>query len=162
MVFVYLCQKSMLQVVTSVDRALYACISLVNIGNPFHIHGSLCDGQTGRQIPAEYPRIVIVTDFLKGPSVLLISTSWFTQAVSRSLSESPASPDLPRSFGDYNNLSRYCKKVLQGKWSYQSFCSFGEVADRSASTAAPPKVMRLALLVGHMDPAIHNGIRGRQ
>ena len=43
-------------------------------------------------------------------------------------------------------------KELQGKWNYQSFCSFAAVADRSAGPNAPPTVMRPALITGPWTP----------
>jgi hypothetical protein len=43
-------------------------------------------------------------------------------------------------------------KELQGKWNYQSFCSFAAVADRSAAPNAPPTVMRPALITGPWTP----------
>jgi|GEM_PF-2430102 len=43
-------------------------------------------------------------------------------------------------------------KELQGKWNYQSFCSFAAVADRSAASPATPKEMRPALIAGPWTP----------
>ena len=43
-------------------------------------------------------------------------------------------------------------KELQGKWNYQSFCSFAAVADRSAAPPASPKVLRPTLLAGPWTP----------
>ncbi len=41
---------------------------------------------------------------------------------------------------------------LQGKWNYQSFCSFSAVADRSAAPPNPPKIIRPALITGPWTP----------
>ncbi len=43
-------------------------------------------------------------------------------------------------------------KKLQGKWNYQSFCSFAAVADRSAAPPTPPRVARQALVAGPWAP----------
>jgi hypothetical protein len=43
-------------------------------------------------------------------------------------------------------------KKLEGKWNYQSFCSFAAVADRSAVPPSPPTVLRPQLLAGPWAP----------
>lgn len=44
-------------------------------------------------------------------------------------------------------------RTLQGKWNYQSFCSSGAVADRSAPTPNPPMVLRAPLVAAPWTPA---------